>query len=269
LTADTSYEIALWLYGPRGSGRSTFIEGLLAMLGARAGRLSLRDIAESRFGLPAVVGKTMVYATESPADYIESADTIINVISGEVVMIEQKGKDAYQYRPGAKIVWAMNELPQFRDQQSGLWRRVKVVEFPALKVEPNPDVKEAIKREGAGILVWALEGLRRLRQRGSFDIPESVEATTEAYRRSNDIAAEFVADLGIESAPEGLCPAAVLIRAYNTWRHLRAYSRVSEVSAAADWKRLGFEKVRRNDGQHYRISPNADAIRTKVARYAV
>jgi putative DNA primase/helicase len=43
LTADTSYEIAPWLYGPRGSGRSTFVEGLLAMLRARAGRLSLRD----------------------------------------------------------------------------------------------------------------------------------------------------------------------------------------------------------------------------------
>ncbi len=114
--------------------------------------MSLRDIAESRFGLPAVVGKSMVYATESPADYIKSADTIINVVSGEVVMIEHKGKDAYQYRPGAKIVWAMNELPQFRDQQSGLWRRVKVVEFAALKVEPNPDVKEAIMQEGPGIL---------------------------------------------------------------------------------------------------------------------
>jgi hypothetical protein len=50
------------LLGDRGSGRSTFIEGLLAMLGARAGRLGLREIAESRFGLPPLVGKTLVYA---------------------------------------------------------------------------------------------------------------------------------------------------------------------------------------------------------------
>jgi len=120
LTADTSYEIALWLYGPRGSGRSTVIEGLLAMLGARAGRLSLRDIAESRFRLPAVVGKTCVYATEGISEYIKAADTIINIVSGEPVMIEHKGRDAYQYRPGAKIIWAMNDLPQLRDQHSGL-----------------------------------------------------------------------------------------------------------------------------------------------------
>lgn len=264
LTADTSHETALWLYGPRGTGKSTFIEGLLAMLGARAGRLSLRDIAESRFGLPAVVGKTMSYATESPSDYIKSADTIINVISGEAVMVEHKGKDAYQYRPGTKIVWAMNDLPQLRDQQSGLWRRVKVVEFPALAVEPNPAIKEAIKREGPGILLWALEGLRRLRQRRSFNVPESVEAATEAYRRSNDIAAEFVADMGIKADPDSLCKASELIRTYNHWRHARAYSRVSEVSAAADWRRLGFESVRRKDGRYYRVSPGTVVLRSKA-----
>ena len=264
LTADTSHELALWLYGPRGTGKSTFIEGLLAMLGARAGRLSLRDIAESRFGLPAVVGKTLVYATESPSDYIKSADTIINVISGEVVKIEHKGKDAYDYRPGAKIVWAMNDLPQLRDQQSGLWRRVKVVEFPALAVEPNPDIKEAIKLEGPGILLWALQGLQRLRRRSGFDIPDSVEAATEAYRRSNDIAAEFVADMGIKADPDSLCKASELIRTYNHWRHARAYSRVSEVSAAADWKRLGFESVRRNDGRYYRVSPGTVVLRNKA-----
>jgi phage/plasmid-associated DNA primase len=143
------------------------------------------------------------------------------------------------------------------------------VEFPALAVEPNPDIKEAIKLEGPGILLWALEGLRRLRQRGGFDVPDSVEAATEAYRRSNDIAAEFVADMGIESNPDSLCPASVLIRAYNTWRRVHGYSPVSERSAATDWKRLGFEKVRRGNGQNYCVSPAVGEIRSKAARYAV
>jgi P4 family phage/plasmid primase-like protien len=253
LTGDTSYEIALWLLGDRGSGRSTFIEGLLATLGARAGRLGLREIAESRFGLPPLVGKTRVYATESPSDYVKSADTLINIISGEPVFIEAKGKDVYEYRPSAKIMWAMNSLPQLRDQHSGLWRRVKIVKFPGLEVAPNPDIKEAIKQEGPGVLVWALEGLRRLRERGSFDIPASVVAATEEYREDNDLAAEFLRAAGI--APGNLeCRASKLTHAYNRWRDVNGSGRVSTLTAKRDWERLGLTQKRTKGGLVWLLS---------------
>lgn len=264
LTADQRHELALWLLGERGTGRSTAIEGVLTMLGDRAGRLGLREISESRFGLPPLVGKTLVYATESPSDYLRSADTLINVISGKPVFIEAKGKDVYQYRPAAKVLWAMNSLPQLRDQHSGLWRRVKVLEFVRKPENPDPAVKEAVKGEGPGILVWALEGLRRLRERGSFDVPTSVTVATEAFRESNDIAAEFVADMGIKSDPEGRCSASKFMQSYDLWRRMRGYSPISDVAASGDWKRLGFTKSRTKTGYVYRVSPGGDALHAKV-----
>jgi putative DNA primase/helicase len=200
-----------------------------------------------------LVGKTLVYATESPSDYVKSADTLINIISGEPVFIEAKGKDVYEYRPSAKIVWAMNSLPQLRDQHSGLWRRVKIVRFPGLDVAPNPDIKEAIKQEGPGILVWALEGLRRLRDRGSFDIPASVVAATEEYREDNDLAAEFLRAAGI--APGNVeCGASKLTHAYNRWRDVNGSGRVSTLTAKRDWERLGLTQKRTKGGLVWLLS---------------
>jgi phage/plasmid-associated DNA primase len=66
LTVDTGYELAVWLYGPPGGGKSTFIEGLKAMLGKRAGLLGLADVQRSRFALADLPGKTLVAAAESP-----------------------------------------------------------------------------------------------------------------------------------------------------------------------------------------------------------
>src|SRR5215210_1331569 len=44
LTTEMTHELAVWLFGPPGSGKSTFIAGLQAMLGHRAGILGLADL---------------------------------------------------------------------------------------------------------------------------------------------------------------------------------------------------------------------------------
>lgn len=71
--------------------------------------------------------------------------------------------------------------------------------------------------EGPGILVWALEGLRRLRQRGGFDVPSSVRAATEHYRVDNDLAAQFLAYADIKPGAIEVS-AQSLTKAYNAWR---------------------------------------------------
>jgi len=166
LTVDTSLETAVWLCGPPGSGKSTLIEGIRAMLGDRAGLLGLAEMQRSRFALAKIPGSTLLTATEQPSDYLSVTHLLNAIISGEEIRVEEKFKPAYTVTPRAKILWAMSELPRVKGASDGVFRRVKVVEFPKLAVARDPGVKEAIKEEGAGILTWALEGLRRLNERG-------------------------------------------------------------------------------------------------------
>lgn len=192
LTVDTSLETAVWLHGPPGSGKSTFIESMRAMLGDRAGLLGLADIQRSQFALSQIPGKALLTAAEQPSDYLASTHTLNSLISGEEVTIDKKYKDPYTMIPRAKILWAMNDLPRIKDANSGLFRRVKVVAFPKLRVEPDPALKDRIKAEGAGILSWALQGLRRLKERGDFELPEVVREATESLREANDVVGVFV-----------------------------------------------------------------------------
>ena len=243
LTTDTSLETAVWLFGPPGSGKSTFIEGIRAALGPRAGLLGLADIQRSQFALANLPGKTLVVATEQPSDYINSTDVLNAIISGEAVKIEQKYIDAYDVIPRAKVLWAMNDLPRIKDPNSGLFRRVKVVPFPKLQAEPDPEVKEAIKGEGAGILNWALEGLNRLGERGHFETPEVVRDATEEFRLTNDVPKMFVDDACIESNDER-CEeqAKTLYEWYRTWCIDNGHKPMSSTAVAKEWRRLGFGK---------------------------
>lgn len=247
LTTDTSFEIAVWLYGPPGSGKSTFLTGLQTMVGNRAGLLGLADVERNRFALAHLPGKTLMVSTEQPGDFIASTHILNAIISGEPITVDRKFKDAITITPRAKLCWAMNELPRVSDPNSGLFRRVKVVAFPVIpEADRDPQLKEQIKTEGAGILNWALEGLARLRARGGFDVPPEVMTATRNFQENNDIPARFVEDYCVTGTDANGEPyrtqGSKLYNAYRAWCLENGHKPQSSTSVAEDWRRLGFEK---------------------------
>jgi putative DNA primase/helicase len=251
LTTNMSHELAVWLYGPPGSGKSTFLAGLQAMLGHRAGILGLADLEKSRFTLADLPGKTLVVASEQPSAYLASTNTLNAIISGEPIQVERKYRDPFTVIPRTKVCWAMNELPRVADANSGLFRRVKVVGFPELPEDKrDPEIKQLIEQEGAGILNWALEGLNRLNQRGHFEIPAGVLDATKQFRENNDVPALFIEDRCIQGMDFEM-PAARLYREYKYWCEENGHRPQSSTRVAADWQRLGFERKRTMSGTVY------------------
>lgn len=245
LTIDTSHETALWFKGPRGSGKSTVIEGLTAMLGERHGILGLAEIEQSMFALADIPGKTLLVSTEQPSSFLKSTHIIDALVSGERLRIERKYRDAEKVRPVAKVLWAMNELPRINSNTAGIFRRVKIVEFPELQTAADPKVKEQIKQEGAGILNWALDGLARLTDRGHFQFPDSVLDATQEWKASNDIEAMFVDERCTVGADQSVS-ADYLYEKYNDWCDQFNYKPKGKSRVGEEWKRLGFTPDRNN-----------------------
>lgn len=251
LTVDTSQEIAVWFLGRRGCGKSTIIEGFNAMLGDRAGVLSLKQMSQSRFGLTNIEGKTLLYAFENPSLYLDTTDTLNAIISGEAVPIERKFKDPITIIPRAKILWAMNKLPRVADAGDGLFRRVRVVKFePLPQHNRDPEIKENIKNEGPGILNWALVGLDRLRKRGRFEIPPEIHSATENFRKNNDVEGNFVDDY-CETGPDLKIQSTPLYKAYREWCFENGHKPKSSSKIREEWERLGFYRSRQKGISYY------------------
>lgn len=257
LTTETKYELALWMYGPRGSGKSTIIEGIRSALGdQRCGLLSLSDIERSRFALTTLPGKTMMISTEQPGMFVSMSGLLNQLISGEPVTIERKFEHPVSFTPHAKILWAMNELPRIADAGDGIFRRVKVIKFPTLADdERDPNVKETVKLEGSGILNWAIDGLMRLRERGRFEFPTEVIDATEEFKAGNDIELNFINecctynlqddDLRVQSSE--------LYNAYNAWCKTNGHKAKSSTKVAEDWRRLGLVKYAKEGKSFWRF----------------
>ena len=255
LTRETDLETAIWLYGPPGSGRSTLIMALEAMLGDLAGTLGVKDLDRNPFALANLIGKTLVTATELPTGRMQGADSILNgIISGDKVSVNEKHKPQYNIYPGAKVLWAMNGLPRVPDPNNGLFRRVKVVKFPPLDpAEKDPNLKTILKAEAPGILNWALSGLERLRERCRFNEPQSVIEATREFKETNDVPALFLADK-CERDPNGSVSAELLYLKFSDWADERGYGRgkLPENRMKPEWERLGLEWKRTNKGVIYK-----------------
>ena len=245
LTPDTSHETAVWLKGPRGSGKSTVIEGFQAMLGEKHDILGLGEIESSPFALARIPGKTLLTSTEQPAAYLKSTHVIDSLVSGESLMVNIKNKPKEIVKPVAKVMWAMNEAPRIATAQSGIFRRVNIVTFPKLERKADPLVKGYVKQEGAGILNWALDGLVRLVERGEFAPPESVKNANLEWEHANDLPAQFVEEMCVTGS-EFEIPSGILYDNYSEWARSNGHIPTSSNRVGEDWRRLGFVRINRH-----------------------
>jgi len=142
-------------------------------------------------------------------------------------------------------------LPRVHSAGDGLFRRVKIVKFPAIpKADQDPRIKEAIMTEGAGILNWALDGLDRLRERGGFAVSKGVEAQTESFRLTADVPAAFVDD-ACELGDDHETQSSYLYQEYKNWTIRNGHKPQSITTISEDWERLGLHKVKKPAGMYW------------------
>jgi putative DNA primase/helicase len=88
----------------------------------------------------------------------------------------------------------MNNLPRVDDKTNAFFRRLIILRFPRefSESEQNKNLIDELLPELNGIFLWYLDGLKRLRSRGYFEIPVQVRREIEEYRQENNNVMIFV-----------------------------------------------------------------------------
>ena len=238
LVPDTSYNVAFFLYGEGGTGKSVFAEVMLTMLGKEnCCSVPLTQISK-RFrsiDLTTHLANICNDLSMGAGSQMHDITSIFKAVtSGENIPTERKFKDPRTAKAIARLVFTTNQLPKFQDRSHGVWDRMRIFHFtqrfretPEVSGEErtvtdgivrrqNPNLVNELKQEMPGILVWAIRGLVELRKHRSFpETAEGIRLKDELRMRSTperDFLASFlVAD------PEGRVPTRDLYLAYVDW----------------------------------------------------
>ncbi len=181
-----------YLYGDTArNGKSTTAKIICGLIGwGNVSTLSLAQIGgENSTILTSLVGKQINFSDEISSKFIESSR--LTTLSAEgVVEINPKYKNSYLYLVKAKFIITCNDLPRFQDAQGMKHRMVSIPFRHQFKEEERISRYDEIllEKEGAGILNWAIEGAKRLKESNVFTTnEESREDMHDNLMQNNSI----------------------------------------------------------------------------------
>ena len=212
----------LWLYGPTGTGKSTFLRVVKALLGPARVAISAEGLSD--YSVAALSQARAGVCSEISSKVLKTT-TLKALVAGDDITGRHPYGRPFTVVFTGKMVWASNALPPV-DQGEGVWRRLHVVPFMNVPSQVNHFLANALELELSGILNWALEGLRRVKEYaevGDWPVPESVNATVAEYRESADLFNQFASDELDMEDPESTAPVMDLYARYKAWAVDRGY----------------------------------------------
>jgi len=140
-----------------------------------------------------------------------------DIVGGDPIDAEQKFKDPFTFRPVCKLWIATNHKPNVADTGTAIWERIRLIPFERYfkPEERDLNLDSKLKAEASGILNWLVQGAL-LWQAEGLEPPAKVRAAVDAYRREEDILADFIEEC-IEADPEAITPHSDVFKAYQKW----------------------------------------------------
>ncbi len=221
LTPDTRQQKILFLLGPKRAGKGTIariireLVGPLNVAGPTLGTLA------TNFGLSGLLGRTVAIISDARLSGRTDSAIVVErllAISGEdAIGVDRKFLAPIAVKLPTRFVIISNELPRLGDASGALAGRLILLRFTrSFFGGEDTGLTDAILAELPGILLWALHGLKRLRQRGRFAQPESgAEMVTEMEDLGSPVGAFAREKCVIESGAS--VPAPQLYEAYRQW----------------------------------------------------
>jgi len=195
ITPDTRLHKAFLLRGPARSGKGTIGRVLAALVGKQnMCAPSLTSLGKD-FGLQPLIGKQLALVSDMrlgpKTDKAAVAENLLRITGEDNVDIGRKYKHAWTGRLATRFVIMTNPLPAFADASGALANRfIPIVFTKSFLGREDLGLLDRLLAELPAILNWAIEGWRRLRERGHFKMPT---ASSDLIRDLEDAASPVTA----------------------------------------------------------------------------
>jgi putative DNA primase/helicase len=189
LTPITRHHKAFLVIGPKRSGKGTIARVLTSMLGASNVCAPTLGSLGQNFGLAPLIGKRLASISDARlrgrADQSVIVEQLLAITGEDSLTVDRKYREPWTGSLQVLFLILSNELPRFADASGALASRfITLILKQSFYGREDHGLTNRLIQELPAIMVWSLDGLDRLNQRGYFVMPES---STEVQRELEEL----------------------------------------------------------------------------------
>lgn len=223
LTPDTRYQKILLAIGPPRSGKGTIFRVLEQLVGSANVAHPILGQLAGDFGLEPLLGKPIAIVGDARiggrADKAVIVERLLSISGEDPQTIARKHRSSVTMKLPTRFVIVSNELPSLRDSSGALLSRLVILQF-ILSFKGKEDMKliEKLIPELPGILLWAVDGWKRLRDRGRFVQPKMAGDLIEEMETISSPIMTFLREQCILDSESNPPPFVVIDDLYGLWK---------------------------------------------------
>ncbi|MDR3438966.1 phage/plasmid primase, P4 family [Telmatospirillum sp.] len=273
LSGLTGEQVLWFFYGTGANGKSVLMNVMARIMGPYAMSLPFSSLtlddrkrgSEASPDLARLPGSRMVRASEPEKGTRFGESTIKSVTGGEPLTVRHLNHGFFDFTPEFKLFLSGNHKPIIRGQDTGVWRRIRLVPFTVTIPEEKRDhhLEEKLWRERAGILNSMIEGFMHWDECGLAP-PEAVLAATQEYREDSDRIGLFLSQW-CERIAGASVQASDLYEAYQLFCKENADDPVSNTAFGRMLPERGIEKDKRGTVRYLELQLTEAADQELVA----
>lgn len=190
MTTRTNKQKAFLFLGDGANGKTTLLNLIQEILGTEnMSYQSLKELVTNRFSASKLENKLVNSCSEITKEFFQDVSTFKNIVSGDLISVEDKFKSARDIKPYCKLIFSMNELPQVSDKTYGYYRRLFIVPFNANFSEEQKskfDFNKLITENAIEYLISISIDAYLNIQNAQFTNEEESNRIVENYKTEND-----------------------------------------------------------------------------------
>lgn len=195
LSADTREEALLFVHGPSGAGKGTFVNTMADMLSDYAIEIPAETLMASRFDrhlteIARLDGARFGYSSETQEGRAWNESRVKQLTGRDKMTGNFMRQDHFTFTPKLKPIVMSNHRPRLVNME-GMDRRLNVAPFVHPPTVRDETLKDALKAEWPAILSWAIAGCLDWQAHGLMR-PAAVREATESYLTEQDTFAQWL-----------------------------------------------------------------------------
>ena len=218
----TKFQKIFLLKGPKRSGKGTILRTMRKLLGEDNVAAPALSTIAADYGMQCMIGKLAALIGDARISVRSDkmavvVERLLSISGEDSPNVQRKFLPDWTGRLPTRIVMSSNELPHLDDPSGAMASRFVILVLSESFIgREDLELESKLEPELPAILNWAIEGRRRLLERGRFIQPQSGIKLVEQMSELSSTVARFVRECCVTGADQRVSKDD-LYQAWRTW----------------------------------------------------